>query len=559
MDSTHMRTNNAPIRDSKLSLDPNEDLKLQSKSIETSVVSSKLPDSSQATETKNSIDELLKVIEAEPKVSQKEFKAVPVQTTQSSASVEMLDTDTGKTELPKELEGIPLPDPTKPTLHPIPAQKSDELKEELPVVTSPVIVSSPIPTTTSVPCALPQSLPEAPLASPIAQPLPDTVIIAPEAPISPEGSASSEALPKAQPLQQPSAVVPEVAPVVQDTLETKKVVDSSAVAKWDITQKYIISLEELTNSRVLVLYINMRSSLSEEDVEYIYNHVAKIGRQAKISVLVAGPGGSGIAATRVIYLLRQFCDELNIIVPGKAASALTMLSLGGDKILMGPISSLSPIDTSIHNHQLAPKGHDNAPASIEVNQIQKFIELCNSGMSSDKVDDINKSPYSLLSKHIHPIVIGSIQRIVSLSKMLTFDILKTHMRDINLIERIVSQLNDGFPIHSYPITFAKAQELGIKVEIMNSELNSKCLNFLRVLKVLSDGGASENQGVRVNYTRDVIFECTDLRTVYYVEKKYSLSEGKWSHNTSKSQYNIYGPKEDELGFVKIKVLDASEL
>ena len=68
---------------------------------------------------------------------------------------------------------------------------------------------------------------------------------------------------------------------------------------------------------------------------------------------------------------------MEFIVPSVAASACTMLALGGDKILMGPLSTLSPIDISLTNHELAPKDSDNYPVRIEVTQIQKFIELLN--------------------------------------------------------------------------------------------------------------------------------------------------------------------------------------
>lgn len=347
--------------------------------------------------------------------------------------------------------------------------------------------------------------------------------------------------------------------VESNTAASFKFVDTSSVTKWDQTQDFIKSIEKKIGTRLLVIYIGLRSSLSPSDIEYIFNHVEAIGETDKITVLLFGPGGSGIAATRIVYMLRKYCKNLEFIIPSEAASACTMLALGGDKIWMGPLSSLSPIDSSIANHQLAPKGHDGYPVSIEVTQIQKFIELCNSGMSTDKVDEVNKSPYALLSQHLHPIVIGSIQRILSLSKLLTTDILKTHMNDEEKVRNIVDKLNDTFPTHSYPITYEKALELGINVSLMPSDLNTMCLKYIKVMNALAKGGSNENQGVQISYTRDVIFETVDMRTTYYNERKYVLDKGKWVYSTSNAMYKVYAPREDEKGVTRVKLLDMYEL
>jgi hypothetical protein len=362
-------------------------------------------------------------------------------------------------------------------------------------------------------------------------------------------------------------VMPDVSPNIPSNIqpttpqpsEAKEIVDSSNVPMWDDTQKYIKSLEEKLGNKVLLIYVNMSSSITEGDVDYIYNHVQSIGKVEKLTVLISGPGGSPIAAARIVFMLRKYCKSLEVIVPSIAASAMTMLSLGADRILMGPLSSLSPIDTSIANHQLAPKGNDGYPVRIEVTQLQKFIDLCNNGLDRDKVDDVNKSPYKLLSEHLHPIVIGTIQRMVSLSKMLTSDILKTHHSDTDSINRIVDLLNDEFPTHSYPINYEKAVEIGIKAELMDEDLNLLCLKFLKLVDKLSAGGSSENQGVKVKFTRDAIIESRNLRSLYYNESKYVLSEGKWNYSSNNSRYIVYAPKQNDSGIVKIQAVNPFEL
>ncbi len=323
--------------------------------------------------------------------------------------------------------------------------------------------------------------------------------------------------------------------------ETEKL----ATKHWEQSQKDIENLEENLKAKVIVLYFS--ASLESLDVNYIFRHVAAIGHQQRIAVLLNGPGGSIAAASRLVFLLRKYCDELVFVIPSEASSACTMLALGGDKILMGPLSMLSPIDTSIAGHPLAPKDMDGYPVSIEITEIQKFIELCNSTMSSNKVRGIRESPYGLLSEYVHPVALGAIQRSLSLSKLTTTDILKTHMDDEGRINHIVDQLNDAFPMHSYPITLDRAQQLGIQAEAMDTNTHDIAVAQLQNMQSLTAVKSEETEKTKIAYSVDAVFETQDWRTVYLSENKYNLVEGKWVFGTKKADYRSYKATHDVHG------------
>ncbi|HEC67032.1 MAG TPA: hypothetical protein ENI23_17280, partial [bacterium] len=65
-----------------------------------------------------------------------------------------------------------------------------------------------------------------------------------------------------------------------------------------------------------------------------------------IALLLSSPGGSGLAAERVINILRRYSgtNDYWAVIPGKAKSAATMVAFGASKIFMGPASELGPID-----------------------------------------------------------------------------------------------------------------------------------------------------------------------------------------------------------------------
>lgn len=64
------------------------------------------------------------------------------------------------------------------------------------------------------------------------------------------------------------------------------------------------------------------------------------------ALLLSSPGGSGLAAERIINLCRSYSGsgDYQVIVPGKAKSAATMICLGASNVIMSETSELGSID-----------------------------------------------------------------------------------------------------------------------------------------------------------------------------------------------------------------------
>src|SRR4030043_45737 len=67
-------------------------------------------------------------------------------------------------------------------------------------------------------------------------------------------------------------------------------------------------------------------------------------------LIINSPGGDGNVAEKMIVMCRQrFTKSFKVIVPNFAKSAATMIALGTDKILMGYLAELGPIDPQVGN------------------------------------------------------------------------------------------------------------------------------------------------------------------------------------------------------------------
>lgn len=66
-------------------------------------------------------------------------------------------------------------------------------------------------------------------------------------------------------------------------------------------------------------------------------------------IMINSPGGDGLAAERIINVCRSYSGtgEYQVIVPGKAKSAATMVCFGASAIYMSPTSELGPVDPQI--------------------------------------------------------------------------------------------------------------------------------------------------------------------------------------------------------------------
>src|SRR5690606_5552041 len=147
-----------------------------------------------------------------------------------------------------------------------------------------------------------------------------------------------------------------------------------------------------------------------------------------------------------------YTEHVTALIPLECASAATMLALGAEELRMGPLAQLTAVDTSLR-HELSPVDVDNELVSVSQDELLRVVRLWRetiqrpSGRSSPEVN-----PYQALFQYVHPLVIGAVDRISSLSQKLCNEILSFHMKDRKKTEQISRHLSEGYPSHSYPIT-----------------------------------------------------------------------------------------------------------
>jgi ClpP class serine protease len=286
------------------------------------------------------------------------------------------------------------------------------------------------------------------------------------------------------------------------------------------TQKIVKKITKQLDGDFLTYWTSGNSRIVDEDVIAFFETLRNRKNKPKLYFFVKSGGGSGEGSLRIVNLLRKFYKRITAFVPLDCASAATMLVLGADAIHMGPLGYLSAIDTSI-KHDLSPMDKFNDLTSVSQIELERVVKLWD---GKKQKNDVN--PYTELYKHIHPLVFGSVDRASSLSIKITTDILSYHLKNEKKAQRISDHLNSEYPSHSYPITFAKAKQIGLNVSLLDNDLNDDLLKLNALYSEMAQLSYTDYD--ELNYHDNEILkfvERPDAQMFYQKDKRLALPNG----------------------------------
>ena len=292
---------------------------------------------------------------------------------------------------------------------------------------------------------------------------------------------------------------------------------------FEKTQELITRLEEVLDGRLITYWNNPRGSICHNDVLGFFELLEKTGHSDTMYLFLKSDGGNGQSSLRIINLLRMYCERLVALVPLECASAATMIALGANEIRMGPMAYLTAVDTSI-THSLSPLDRDNDRVSVSLDELNRVVRLWREG-SSDKA-----SPLVALFDHVHPLVIGAVDRADSLSIMLCNELLSFHIDDDESAEEIARTLNSKYPSHSYPILAPEARKIGLKVKSMAPEVNKLLLQLNELYSEMGQKATTDFDEFRAHGNEVVNILEAASHQIYYQQDKdwfYRKEERRW--------------------------------
>jgi len=235
-------------------------------------------------------------------------------------------------------------------------------------------------------------------------------------------------------------------------------------------------LQKRRSSQVLLYVTGDRPGLETKIASEVYdlfvNQLDSIGLTERLTFFLYTRGGDTLAAWSIINLIKQFADDVEVVVPSKCHSAGTLMALGAKSIIMTKQATLGPIDPSINNplNPSIPGASPDAKVPVSVEDIKGFIELAEEDCHLEKPEHL-RDVVQILSNHIHPLVLGRVIRAKSQIQMLARKLMHNQVPE-EKIDDIVKFLCSESGSHDYSIHRREAKTLGMQIEKPDDELYS---------------------------------------------------------------------------------------
>ncbi len=258
---------------------------------------------------------------------------------------------------------------------------------------------------------------------------------------------------------------------------------------------------ELRQSAVVTYAARIASLPQQVDISVSYDDILPFKdvldgiTGERVTVLLETPGGSGEVGRDMVELLHERFKHVTFLVPGMAKSTGTIMCLGGHEILMGPTSSLGPIDAQL----LQDGKRFSADALLEgFKSIKEEVEKANGQLNS---------AYIPMLQRISPGELQNAQNALEFARATVADWLAKY--------KFSDWTKDGLPVsddkkrdrarhiadelakqskwysHGRSLRIPDLERLGLKIDDFskNAELNDAVMRYHVLLRMTFEGGA----------------------------------------------------------------------
>jgi len=190
----------------------------------------------------------------------------------------------------------------------------------------------------------------------------------------------------------------------------------------------------------------------EEFINIIEEKYPDIQERPQLYLLIHSPGGAAESAYVIAKCLRHKFSDITAFIPHIAASGATEVAISSNRIIMGDISRLSPID---------PHGNIDGETVYYLSIVRAFRNL--EEYFSTRAVEETPYPYQHLLKTITAERYDRAVHALRMVEGYARDLLKKAGYSDNEIDKIVKSLVYRFNIHEEIIMIEKAREIGLKV------------------------------------------------------------------------------------------------
>jgi len=245
-------------------------------------------------------------------------------------------------------------------------------------------------------------------------------------------------------------------------------------------RKELIETIEGKRGAKLIVYVtcdrdNLQVPIMPDIVSIIHNHILllNVEERAKLDLFIYSRGGASDVPWTLVSMFREYCHKgsFSVLIPYRAHSAATVISLGADEIVMTKKAELGPIDATIMNGPYNPTetgSSQRLPVSVE--DVTGFFALLD--RFECKRPDEKMKGFEQLTSKVHPLALGQVSRLLEETKLVGLRLLSTRAdpfsEEVN--HEIIQKLSSEVYSHSHAINRTESVKyLGLK-QVKNAEI-----------------------------------------------------------------------------------------
>jgi hypothetical protein len=217
---------------------------------------------------------------------------------------------------------------------------------------------------------------------------------------------------------------------------------------------------------------------------------AHLKKGQPIALVIHSSGGLPEPAYRIARLLQQHCGSFIAVVPERAMSAATLLSLGAEQIYLSDTAQLGPLDlqkwdttrdrikSALEGVQIFEKTNEEA-----LKVLQRTLEHLRgvtgkaAGQLLPEVLKYTADVVRPLYEQIDPYDFIREYRDLAFAREYAKRLLSTS-RSSAEADKIARQLVAGYETHSFVIDRPEARSMGLKIMAPNAEIERACEMFV---------------------------------------------------------------------------------
>jgi hypothetical protein len=244
-------------------------------------------------------------------------------------------------------------------------------------------------------------------------------------------------------------------------------------------KEIIEKIEKIRGTKVITYVIstrqNIRTMIEVPDLRQFFDHLKHNDINGKkIDLFIYSNGGDSTVGWSLPNLIREYTEDFSVIIPFRAFSCATSISLGANRVIMTKMGTLGPIDPTVMN-EFNPIINGQR-AGISVEDVNGYISLVKEKFGIRRQKELAQL-FDKLPADVKPLALGNVYRHYQKSRDDARKLLSLHLdhkKDKKKIDKIISTLVEKLYFHGHHINREEAKNIGfdiVKSEDISSDFN----------------------------------------------------------------------------------------